>query len=162
MKKMLRALIGALLIASFIYMGHFFDQECQHKYPDGLPVYMYEIYDIVYDIDVKIVKEIYTDIWQDPKTTEEKGGDCEDYAILVTRKLWDLGYQVEPVGACMNYLGTSGKHMWTRVYIPISCGGRYEVWDIDLTQDKRIFAARMPYELTKKEETRFWDKVTEE
>jgi len=86
MKKLLRAIVGILLIVIFLYMGFFLDQECKHKYPDYIPSYMYEIYDMVYSIDVNYVREVRGfDIWQSPQDTEKYGGDCEDWAIVIGR-----------------------------------------------------------------------------
>lgn len=159
MRKLLRTLIAILLIASFIYMGYFLDQECHHKYPDWLPNYMYEVYDVVYSIDVKIVPEDPNkDVWQETKVTLRKGGDCEDWAIVVGKKLADLGYTVEPVGCRINVWGTRCLHMWVRVHIMSGCC-RYDSWDIDMIVEPRIFPARLQYEWGKEDIDKYWDMI---
>jgi len=161
MKKLLRAIVGILLIVIFLYMGYFLDQECKHKYPNYIPSYMYEIYDIVYSIDVNYVAEVYGwDMWQSPQHTEKYGGDCEDWAIWIGKKLADLKYNIEPVGCVINIWGNSTGHMWVRVYIRAGCCN-YDAWDIDMTVEPRIFPARLQYNLSKEEVDRFWNIVLE-
>jgi len=161
MKKLLRAIVGILLIVTFLYMGYFLDQECQHKYPEWIPPHMYEIYDIVYSIDVNYVAEIRGfDIWQSPQDTEKYGGDCEDWAIVIGKKLADLYYQIEPVSCIVSTWGRSTKHMWVRVYVRTGCCS-FDAWDIDMTVEPRMFPAQLSYNLNKEELNKFWDKVLE-
>lgn len=137
-------------------MGYFLDQEC--KYPEWVPPHMYEIYDVVYSIDVKYVPEIWMDIWQSPQDTERKGGDCEDWAIVIGKKLIDLGYTIEPVSCKTNTWGRSNLHMWIRVYVGVACSTR-DAWDIDMIAEPRIFPAKLPHNLKKEEVDKFWNIV---
>ena len=143
MRKMTSLFIACTLALSLFSLGK--AEELQ--YPKEIPPVIYDIYDLVIrDNPLKFIRDDPNDYWQSPAETEARGGgDSEDLAIWVYKKLYDQGYQVNLMTCLIQIWGRDDFHMWVRFNTHETLGGAFEVWDIDLTTKDKIFPGRVAY-----------------
>jgi len=144
MRKITTLFIACTLVLSPFSLGKAEDLQ----YPKEIPSIIYDIYDLVIrDNPLKFIPEDPNDYWQSPAETEARGGgDSEDLAIWVYKKLWDMNYQVNFMTCRILVWGKDQFHMWVRFNTYALLGGPVDVWDIDLTTTDKIFPARIGFE----------------
>lgn len=143
MIKITSLFIACTLVLSLFSLG----KAEELTYPKEIPPIIYDIYDLVIrDNPLKVIPDYPEDYWQSPAETEARGGgDSEDLAIWVYKKLYDLGYQVSLMTCRIQVWGSDDFHMWVRFNTHETLGGAFEVWDIDLTTRDKIFPGRIAY-----------------
>ncbi|MQY53462.1 MAG: hypothetical protein GH154_03595 [Firmicutes bacterium] len=146
MRKITSLFIACTLVLSLFSLG----KAKELHYPKEIPPLIYEIYDLVIrDNPLKFIPDDPNDYWQSPAETEARGGgDSEDLAIWVYKKLWDKYYQVNFMTCRIQVWGRDDFHMWVRFNTHEVLGGTFDVWDIDLTTRDKIFPGRIVYEPT--------------
>lgn len=152
MRKITSLFIACTLVLSLFSLG----KAEELPYPKEIPPLIYEIYDLVIrDNPLKFIPDDPNDYWQSPAETEARGGgDSEDLAIWVYKKLWDMGYQVNFMTCRIQAWGRDDFHMWVRFNTHEVLGGTFDVWDIDLTTRDKIFPGRIAYKPTPKDEAK--------
>jgi len=149
MRKITSLFIVCTLVLSLFSLG----KAAELTYPKEIPPVIYEVYDLVIrDNPLKFIPDDPNDYWQSPAETEARGGgDAEDLAIWVYKKLWDMKYQVNFVTCRIQVWGRDDFHMWVRFNTHETLGGAFDYWDIDLTTKDKIFPGRIAYEPTEEQ-----------
>jgi len=149
MRKITSLFIACTLVLSLFSPG----KAAELQYPKEIPPVIYEVYDLVIrDNPLKFIPDDPNDYWQSAAETEARGGgDAEDLAIWVYKKLWDLNYQVNFVTCRIQVWGRDEFHMWVRFNTHETLGGAFDYWDIDLTTKDKIFPGRIAYEPTEEQ-----------